>query len=254
MKPIPLTVIVLAHRAGKKLENALASVSFANEIIVIDNNSGADWKALAKSLPLVVKTNAAAITNFSAVRNTALSQASNDWVLFLDSDEEVASPAVPKLAALLTSNANGGVVTRSDVFHGKKLEYGEAGNQQIIRLGKKDTIMFNGAVHEVATVTGELSYTGIEILHYSHDSIKEFIADVSHYAFIAAQQKTTSFNQNLLEMVTFPVGKLLYGLFIQGGIIDGWPGITYAYCMSLHSLLVRMYRYEILAHTSTDKK
>jgi hypothetical protein len=254
MKPLPLTAIILAHKPGKKLENALASVSFANEVIIIDNNSGVDWTSLSKTYPLTVIANNSPITDFSAVRNSAISEASNDWVLFLDSDEEVVAPAVPKIAVLLTSNAKGGVVTRSDVFHGKKLEYGEAGNQQIIRLGKKGSIQFSGAVHEVASITGELSYTGIEILHHSHDSIKEFIADVSHYAFIAAQQKSTSFNQNLLEMLTYPIGKLLYGLFIQGGIIDGLPGVTYAYCMSLHSLLVRMFRYEILAHSSTVKK
>lgn len=254
MKPLPITVVILAHKSDKKLENALASVSFANQIIVIDNNSGADWNQLAKKYPLTVKTNPGVITNFSEVRNKALSDATNDWVFFIDSDEEVVAPAIPKLAVLLTSNAHGGVITRSDVFHGKKLEYGEAGNQQIIRLGKKNAISFNGAVHEVATVTGELSYTGIEVLHYSHDSIKEFIADIAQYAYIAAQQKSTSVNQNLLEMLTFPLGKLLYGLFIQGGIIDGWPGVTYAYCMSLHSLLVRMFRYEILARTASGKK
>lgn len=248
MTTLPLSVIMLVHRNDNNLRKALASVSFASEIVIIDHNSKVNWNEF-ETLPLVVKSMTEPMTDFSAVRNDALKIAKNDWVFFLDSDEEVVQPAIPKFAAILaTTNVDGAVVYRSDIFHGKKMNYGEAGHQPLVRLGKKNALHFTGAVHETADVVRNVEYSRIELLHHAHPSINEFIVDVAEYAAIVAQHKKTSFLQNLLEMVLYPPAKLLYGLIIQGGMMDGWQGITYATCMSLHSLLVRIYRYEIITN------
>lgn len=248
MKPLPITVIILVHRNDENLKKAINSASFASEILIVDNNSGVDWSQF-KDAPLKILTEKEPITNFSKIRNQATKEASNEWVFFLDSDEEVVQPVVPKLAAILASHTTtGAVLFRSDMFLGKKLSYGEAGHQQLVRIGKKDSIRFTGNVHEVASINGNLMYSRVELLHHAHPSINEFIDDVSSYAQIVAATKTTSFAKNLLEMLVFPPTKFLYNLIIQGGISDGWRGVVYASCMSLHSLLVRIYRYELLAN------
>jgi glycosyltransferase involved in cell wall biosynthesis len=249
MKALPISVIILAHRNDSSLRKAVASVTFASEIIIIDNQSNVGWKEFP-DVPLKIIVEKDPITNFSKVRNAALKEAANDWVFFVDSDEEVRQPVIPQLAAILASQtAKGAVIYRSDVFLGKKLEYGEAGHQQLLRIGKKDSMKFSGKVHEVAAVTGDLIYSKIQVLHHAHPSISEFIDDVSTYAQIIAPTKTTSFTLNLLEMIFYPPLKLFYGLVVQGGFLDGWRGLVYASCMSLHSLLVRIYRYELLSHS-----
>lgn len=248
MKPLPISVIILAHRNDENLKKAVVSAQFASEIIIVDNNTGIDWKEFS-TLPIKLIQESEVINDFSQVRNSAIKEAKNDWIFFLDSDEEIVQPAIPQLAVILASpSAQGAVVYRSDVFYGRKIEYGEAGNQQLLRIGKKDSIKFIGKVHEVASVPGELIYSKIQILHYAHPSITEFIEDVSNYAQLVAASKTTSTGRNLLELLVFPPVKFVYGLIIQGGIMDGWRGVVYASCMSLHSLLVRIYRYELLAN------
>lgn len=247
MNLTPLTVIILAHTIDQKLKKALRSVNFADEIIVVDTARSLDWSELKQQYSLTIISLPGSINNFSKVRNEAMRHSKHEWVLFLDSDEELVAGAQPQIAAIIDSPANGAVFTRSDVFAGKKLEYGEAGNQKIIRFGKKSKMKFHGKVHEVARINGELAHPKITILHYAHDSVASFIADVNQYAQLAATVKQTDATQNAIEMLSYPAGKLLYGLFIQAGILDGWQGLTYAYCMALHSLLVRMYRYEILA-------
>lgn len=248
MKPLPITVIMLVHRNDENLKKALESARFASEIIVVDNRSGVEWQQFS-DLPLKILSEKEHITDFSKVRNKAAKEANNEWIFFLDSDEEIIQPIIPKLAAILASpTAAGAVVFRSDVFHGKKLSFGEAGHQQLLRIGKKNNIHFSGKVHEVASVNGELLYSRIELQHHAHPSISEFIMDVSGYAQVVAATKTTTFGNNLLEMLIFPLAKCMYSLFIQGGIADGWRGVVYAACMSLHSLLVRIYRYELLAN------
>jgi len=255
MNKLAISVIMLVHRNDERLRKALTSVSFANQIVIIDNQSGVDWAELQKNYPLEVRKLKEKIEDFSKVRNQALGYAKNEWVFFVDSDEEVVRGAEPQLVELLSlANVSFGVVYRSDIFLGKQQHYGEAGHQALVRLGKKTRLHFTGMVHEIAVANGNCHYTRIELLHHAHPSISEFIDDVSGYAQIVARAKTTDFGQNLFELICFPPVKLLYGLFIQGGILDGWRGVVYACCMSLHSLLVRIYRYEILANTAEPEK
>ncbi len=227
------------------MEQALASLPDVAEVLIFDNSSGADWSVFTTFHGFHVYTLTEPITDFAAIRNQALSMAEHDWVLFIDSDEVITPESFTALTTFCENpHGQAASVVRSDVFYGKKLQYGEAGNQPLVRLCNKHFCAFTGAVHERAVVKGSIVQSGITLEHYSHTSISEFIATVSVYAQLLGRQKKASKKQLVFEMLTFPLGKLYYGLVIQGGFLDGWRGIVYAACMSLHSLLVRVYAYE----------
>lgn len=255
MTKLALTIIILTNRADERFAATLANAQFADEVLVIDNKSGNDWSALKEKHSFHVIDHHEPITNFSQVRNNSLKHVSHHWVLFLDSDETVAEHSIPVISEIIQKNTSDGIIARrSDVFYGEKLEYGEAGNQPIIRMGKRNTIHFTGAVHEVAQINGHLAHAEVEILHYSHPSISEFIAKVSQYSHQVAQEKQSTWLQLLFELLLYPPAKFLYGYCIQGGYQDGWRGLVYAACMSLHSLIVRIYTYEktFLTRPATD--
>jgi glycosyltransferase involved in cell wall biosynthesis len=244
---LPLSVIILAHQADERLAAALESAQFAQDVLVVVNTSEDLISPLRTRYSFQMIDWKEPITDFSHVRNTALQQAQHDWVLFLDSDEVVKTDSVSEIAAKLKNpTAAGYGIRRSDIFHGRQLDYGEAGQQLLVRMGQRDTLQFTGSVHEVAQVNGPIEHTSIELLHHSHPSISEFISKVSRYSYQVAQERTSTFPRLLFELLFFPPGKFLYALCIQGGIADGWHGIVYAFCMSLHSLLVRVYQYEKL--------
>lgn len=248
MPQLPLTIIILTNRTDACFEQALASAQVAQEVIVVDNNSANNWELLKGTYHFITIPYPDSLTDFSYVRNMALDAASNDWVLFLDSDETLSDKSLPELAMIIDENkVDGVVVQRSDVFYGKKLEYGEAGNQPLVRMGKKAGIRFVGKVHEKAEVHGIIHISRIEILHYSHPTISEFISKVSHYAEDVARERAEqpiSWGMFLLQLLLFPPAKFFDNLIIKGGSQDGWQGVVYAACMSLHSLLVRIYLYE----------
>lgn len=256
MTKLPLTIIILTHRSDERFEKALESAQFADDVLVIANNIEEAVQTFHSSYSFQIMALNEPITDFSFVRNEALKHAKHDWVLFLDSDEVVKAESVPEIERLITTQgALGYGVRRSDVFLGKQLEYGEAGNQLLLRLGKKDSMKFSGTVHEVADIAGRVAPSSIQILHYSHPSIAAFISKIAVYAQQVASErsvkmqsskKSPSFFKLLFELFVFPPAKFLYGLLIQGGIADGWRGFVYAACMSLHSLLVRIYLYEKL--------
>jgi hypothetical protein len=103
---------------------------------------------------------------------------------------------------------------------------------------------FTGNVHETAQVSGKMLESNIELLHYSHPTISDFIGKVSIYAEQVAAERTCTWPQLLIELLFFPPAKFFHGYILQGGSQDGWHGLVYAACMSLHSLIVRIYLYE----------
>jgi glycosyltransferase involved in cell wall biosynthesis len=204
---------------------------------------------VSKKYPaLQVRSYSRRITNFALVRNYGLKQARHDWVLFLDSDEVLDPGGVKKLRKIASTRAAGATLVRSDVFYGKKLRFGEGGRMALTRFvfAQKTTAL--GEVHEVLKVTGNVVASHCTITHYAHASISDFLSDVSYYAQIAGENKKTNTIQSLLELATFPVGKFLFSLILQGSILDGWRGVTYSVMMSLHSLFVRIYHYEHSTH------
>lgn len=242
MSKLPLSVVIMAHRSDDRLRRCLASVTFADEIIVLDDNSGQDWrkypsvKVVAFSCPL----------DFSAVRNQGLTVATHEWVLFLDSDEVLDQQASTMLpAALENSEINGYYLPRIDWFKGRALKYGEVGNVQILRLVRKSKARFVRQVHEVAQVQGKTANFHVKIDHFPHKNVSEFVSKVNNYARIEASSRPPySQLRWWTEVICFPLGKFVVNFFGKLGCLDGWRGLVYAYCMSLHSLLVRMYVYE----------
>lgn len=245
MNKLPLTICIITNRADERFVAALTSAQVAEHVLIIDNKSGNDWVALKMKYAFEILELAEKITDFSAVRNQALDYVQKEWVLFLDSDEVIELDSLPELSQIIgESTADGVGIRRSDVFYGKKLEYGEAGNQPLVRLGRKNKVRFIGSVHETAEVTGTTQMSSISILHYSHPTLSEFITKVSIYAEQIAETKTLPFWKLVFQMCVYPPTKFFFSLIIQGGIQDGWQGVVYAACMSLHSLLVRIYIYE----------
>ncbi len=82
-----LTVIIPTYNEAAYIEGALKSVSFADEIILIDSFSEDETVAIAK--PFVTKIIEREFDNFSNQKNADLSQATGDWILFVNADERV---------------------------------------------------------------------------------------------------------------------------------------------------------------------
>ncbi len=245
MKQLPFTVIILTNRKDGQFVRSLQSVQFAKEVLIIDNHSGNDWKALAKKYRFRLVNYLEPIENFAAVRNFALDKATNRWVFFLDSDEVFPADCRSTVEKIMISDIYDGVmIKRSDVFLGKKLKYGEAGNQNIMRFFKKDLTRFNHAVHEIAKVHGRIGYSDIIIVHFAHESIADFIDTVVGYSKTIGYNRSFAPGEVLIQLILFPPLKFFYNFVLRLGFLDGWRGAVYAIVMSLHSASVRIFAYE----------
>ncbi len=222
---LPITAIILAHKQDEKLQAAVDSVYWAEEVKVVFIEEE--------------------IKDFSAVRNEALKRANMDWIFFLDSDEVCISKP-EEIAQVLSKNTVDGIYfKRRDIFLGQEMKWGEVRNMQLLRLFNKSKGKFVRPVHEVVEVKGKTITSHLLIHHSAHDSISTFLKKVTTYAQIEAElRRKQKQNFSLVQLLLWPTGKFFFNYVIQLGFLDGWRGLIYSFMMSIHSFAVRAFLYE----------
>ena len=236
-----LSAIILTRNEEKNIEACLKSVSFCDEIIVIDDNSTDQTISLAKKLGAKIIVHSLE-NDFAKQRTFGLSKAQCEWVLFLDADERISKDLQKEILQAIEkkSHISGYYLRRLDYMWGKFLKHGETGDLYFLRLAKKTAGKWIGKVHESwisNQPTGELKET---LVHYPHVTLQEFLQEINFYSTLRAQelfqqkQKTSSF-----QIIAYPTGKFLINYFVKLGFLDGMPGLVFAICMSFHSFLAR---------------
>lgn len=247
---LPITVIILIHRVDDRLEKAIASAQFAEQVLLIDQGNQTDTTQLKRRFQfdkVNLPEQPAGTFNFASLRNDSLQHANQEWVFFLDSDEEVTFESTKTLKEIISNpEINAAYIRRRDIFYDQELLWGEVRNQWLLRIGRKTSLKFIRPVHEVGShISGEV-HANVVILHYSHTSINEFITKVLFYAKIDAHHRFEYHQKfELWELLLLPPAKFFYNYVLLLGLLDGWRGLVYAAVMSLHSLFVRVYLYQL---------
>jgi len=238
---ISCSAVLITNVFDHKCQNALRSLGDFAELLIFDSASGIQESDLKHPNAKIIPIPDEPITDFAFLRNEALRLTTQEWVFFLDSDEVLQPFSTAKLQKTLqTTTASGFFCTRSDFFHGKQLHYGEAGKQKLIRLVRASATRFTGKIHEVAQVAGRVDQSELLVYHFSHESISEFIADVTKYATQLGNNRDFS----LFELLVYPPAKFVYTYIFLLGFLDGYRGLSYALIMTLHSITVRITAYE----------
>lgn len=242
-----ISVIVLTKNEEKNILDCLETISWADEIIVVDDNSEDRTVEIVENLKLknlkIIKSELHG--DFSAQRNFAISKAANEWVLFIDADERVAPELRREINDFLIEEKNnpefdGMYIRRKDILWGKLLKYGETGNIKLLRLARKKSGKWQGKIHEKWTVKGNIDSFSNYILHFPHQTISEFLKEINFYTTIrAAELYDNGVKTSLPQIIFYPKAKFLVNYFLKLGFLDGLEGLVFAIIMSLHSFLVR---------------
>ena len=220
-----ITAVVISCR--ENIDRCLRSLAFCDEVVV-----------LKKEEP---------IKDFSKVRNEALKSAKNEWVLFVDDDEEVSDELENEILKYVQDDKiDGYFIPRKDFFFGKRLMFGETGNIKLLRLGRKNAGRWQRKVFEVWKIrgVGKVGEMREELRHYPHPTIFDFIKSVNFYSDIDAREFAYF---NYLEVFFKPVGKFGQNYFLKLGFLDGLAGFVFAFMMSFQSLVVRVKQYDFFA-------
>lgn len=185
-----------------------------------------------------------------------LEKATQEWVLFIDPDEQVTTELADEINNIIKQpKYKVYYVKRQDYFLGKAISHGEvssARKQGFIRLVKKGSGTWKGAVHETFDTKKQAGTLEHVLLHYPHESVSAFIADINRYSTIRSKElDKQGHTASIWEIIFFPFGKFCYTYFLKQGYKDGPAGFMYSFLMSFHSFLVRakLYQYQ---HINTE--
>jgi len=239
-----ITAVVLTHNDAAYLEKTLQSLTWCDELIVIDDESTDNSVALTKKYGVTVYTHELN-ADFAAQRNVGLAKAKEGWVLFVDSDEVVSKELAIEIQKAVSQQSSaksiqGFFIKRTDYMWGRELSHGETSDVRLLRLAKKGSGEWSRPVHEVWNVEGEKGNLDHPLLHFPHPTVSEFIRDVNRYSTVnanmLASKHTPVYGWHILA---YPVAKFIRNYFFLSGFKDGIPGFCMAMIMSFHSFLTR---------------
>lgn len=243
-----ISAIILAKNEENSIGRCLSSVSFCDDVIVIDDNSTDKTVEIAKKMGATVVSHPLN-HDFATQRNFAMTKAKYDWILFVDADEVVSqelaeeTQQVTSSKSQVTRTQQSYYLLRRDFFWNKELKYGEtqkARNRGIIRLVKKGSGKWVGKVHEEFVPNGDTAILNNYLNHYPHPTINDFLRSINDYSSKRAEElQAKGVRQTVLPIIFNPIGKFIYTYFIRLGFLDGPAGFVYSFMMSFHSFLVR---------------
>tara|TARA_R110002074_G_scaffold380772_1_gene559553 strand:- start:166 stop:903 length:738 start_codon:yes stop_codon:yes gene_type:complete len=220
-----LSVIIPTFNEEAYIEDALFSVVFADEIIVIDSFSTDATPEIAKKY--ATKFLQRKFDNFSNQKNFALKEATGEWVLFLDADERVTHSMEAEIKETLQNPKHGGYKINFPHFYMNRFLYHHS--DDVLRLVKRDGAEYAGSVHEKLHCEGSIGKLKNKMLHFTYKGLDNYILKKESYAWFQAQQlfdkgkKVTWFH-----LFFKPSYRFFRSFILKGGFRDGMPGMTVA--------------------------
>ena len=176
--------VIIAKNEEKMIADALESISFCDEIIVIDNSSIDETKKISEEKNAKVYNMSS--SNFSDLRNYGLSKASHDWILYIDADERVDDKLKSSIKKILSdvSTYSGFKLKRKNYYLGKN-EWPNI--EKLERLFKKEKLKtWKGKLHESPVVEGEIGELEGFLLHFTHRDLESMLAKTIEWSSVEA--------------------------------------------------------------------
>src|SRR3989344_1168929 len=168
-----LSVLILIQNEEEMIEDCLKQLSFADEIIVLDQNSVDSTVKIAKKY--ATKILATNFSDFDKNRNLLAKEAKGEWFLYLDADERLTQDSVGEIKkAIGNGRYSAFYFPRKNIILGRWLKHGGWWPDYSPRLfKKKNLVTWKGKVHESPEIHGQFGYFENPIEHLSGCSLSQ---------------------------------------------------------------------------------
>ncbi|MCB0389514.1 MAG: glycosyltransferase family 2 protein, partial [Winogradskyella sp.] len=220
-----LSVIIPTFNEEAYLKNALRSVSFADEIIVIDSLSTDKTVEIAETFGCKVLHRK--FDNFSNQKNHALQYATGKWVLFIDGDERITYKLKQEILQAIETGKHAGYKLNFPHFYMNRFLYHHSDN--VTRLVLREKCRFEGSVHEKLIVDGSIGKLKNPVLHFTYKGLMHYISKKDSYAWFQAKQLLNKGKKATYFHLAFkPFYRFFSSYILRGGFRDGIPGLAVA--------------------------
>lgn len=247
-----ISAVIIAFNEEKNIADAVRSVEWTDEIIVVDAESTDRTREIAASFGARVVVNK--WPGFSDQKQFAVEQASNDWILSLDADERVSNDLRLEIDSIRKGDpsADGYRIPRLSYYMGRAIRHGGWYPDLQLRFFDRTKGRWNGAViHEsvrmadgskVERLSGDIIHHTIDNLAHHGTMIAERYAPLGAIKMYKDGRETSPLKAALSAWFTF-----VRGYFFKLGFLDGFAGFCIAYFAAhntflKHAMLIEMKR------------
>ncbi len=238
-----VTAVIAAHDESANIEACIASVEWAREVIVVENDSIDDTVDRARSAGATVIS--PQFTAIGAARNHGIQRAKTGWILVLDADERC-TPELAEEIDRTVRNAGDHTafrVPRRSFFLGKEIRHGGWGSDKPVRLFRRELRYNANLVHEHVDVTnGTIGAVKNSLLHYTYTSLDQYFEKFDRYSRWWAEQNYAKGRRASAGAILFkPPARFASMYFLKAGFRDGARGLVLA-CLAAASVMAKYAR------------
>ncbi len=232
---VPISAYVLTHNNESTIERALKSISFVDELVVVDSYSTDGTIDIVKNYTdnVIQRT----WPGFRDQYQFGQDQCTHDWALFIDADEEISEELGKEIREVLEENANldsekqiaGFNCQRRTFFLGRWILHGGWVPDREIRLYNRKRGNWKGNLHAKVHIDGEVSEFQNYYYHYTYDDIAAQLRTVNKYSSTASEDLDRDGVKNSrIRMIGNPIFRFIREYFLKRGFLDGMPGFIIA--------------------------
>jgi glycosyltransferase involved in cell wall biosynthesis len=251
---MPLSVVIITFNEEKNIGRCIDSVLLcADEIIVLDSYSSDDTLAIARSKGAVIHQSG--FDGYISQKNKAINLASYDRVLLLDADEAISKELSDIIISLKYDfSFHAFSMNRCNYFCGSFIKRGLWYPDRKLRLFDRRIAKCGGMnPHDKIVLTQPLpvKHLKADILHYTYDTLEEYLKRNEEVSTIAARSMyEAGIHKPWTKNVFSPLWAFVNGYLLRFGFLDGRKGFIIAYYTAQQSLskyqkLRRLYREEL---------
>ena len=225
-----LSIIIITKNEQNLIRDCLQSISWADEIIVVDSGSNDSTLDICREYTKHILINTD-WQGFGYQKELALQQATGEWVLSIDADERVTPELKQEIQlAMSSSNHIAYEIPRLAYYMGKKIQHGGWWPDYVLRLFLRKQGQFSDdIVHERVLVKGSTGKLNKPLLHYSYTSLEQVLVKIDRYSTAGALKAHAHGKQSSLgKAIAKAAWKFFWVYFIRAGLLDGKEGFIAA--------------------------
>jgi glycosyltransferase involved in cell wall biosynthesis len=225
-----VSVYMITYNNEETVERALKSTTWANEIVIVDSFSNDRTVEIGRKF-----TDKIFQRKWPGHRDQyqyAADLTTNEWIMFVDADEEVSPELVEEIRKELSGRVegvDGFFVYRRTFYLGRWIRYGGWYPDGEIRIYRRNKGRWEGGLHAKVVVNGRVQPLKKLYHHYTYRDISDQIQTIDKYSRIATEdsvQKGETFS--LFKLLFHPPFRFIKEYFFKSGFRDGLPGLIIA--------------------------
>lgn len=232
-----LSVVILTLNEEERIEAALRSVRWADEIIVMDCGS------VDRTVPVAAEGGARiferAFTDFADQHNSAVAHATMDWILSLDADERVSEDLSMEIRTVLEGSTphSGFEIPFRNHIGDRWMRRGGLYPDRHLRLFRRRCGRFAGRIHEKIHLDGSIGRLRGSIDHMTYRDVAHMMEKVERYARLEGSEAARAGIPGIVLLAKVPY-RFVSVYLLKRGFADGRLGLVHALAMTRYAWIV----------------